>query len=217
VRKGNSGFNGQISAIGYGKRRVRCMGLVFGLGIIANSGSQSKNRRSFYSVVTTGSSFTITIGFVSYEEREDFGRWMRGFMEDVSDGRASSGFMTIQVPNRKFFRTAVPGDRGTGIVYGEAVGDMGYTLELSFVGASDPIKSNLSNRQAGLSYFKMPKNNDESRYFYPAGRQVAGAESLDGTIFDPGKKSGGQFTQPIEEVDEVEDLVGPGFVPDDIF
>lgn len=190
------------------------MGLQFGLGIIANTGAQAKTRRSFYSVVTTGSSFTIRVGFVSYEERGRFNQWMRQFMEDMVDGQAESGFMTIQVPKRKFFRTAVPNND---LVYGEAVGDLGYTLDLSYVGASDPIDSNLTTRQAGLSYFRGPQGDDsESRYFYPAGRQVSGAESLDGTIFDPGKKSGGRFVQAVEEADnDSSGMSDFGLIPDE--
>lgn len=180
--KGRFGFNGTISARGYGTRRIRVTKLDFGLGIIASSDNEARNRRAFYPIVTTGSSFTMTLGFISWEERERFHEWMNTFMADLSSGRAKYGTQTIRCPARKFTRVAVPESE---IEYGEGVTDVGYESAIGFCGASDPVDINLGSRQAGASYFKGPRKSEESRFFYPLGRQVAGAESLEGAIFDP--------------------------------
>lgn len=202
MARGDYGFNAQISAPGFGSRRVRATKLEFGLGIISTSDAEARERRAYYSIVTTGSSFTIEMGFVSVEERDQFSRWMKRFMVAVSRGDAKSGFQTIQVPSKKFTRVAVPeGD----LAYGDGVKDVAYTVRMSYMGASDPLDLNLSQKMAGVSYFKGPKHDAESRYFYPAGRQVSGAESLDGTIFDPSRTPGSTYL-PGESGDRAEDF-----------
>jgi len=168
---------------------VSVAAMMFGLGIIATSNDEARDRRGFYSIVTVGSSFTMGVGYTSWEEREAFNQWMRNFMESVASGTAKSGFMTISCPARNFYRTGVPDND---IVYGKGVRDVGYVTDLSFVGASNPLDLSLKQKMAGISYFKMPKKADAAaRYFYPAGRQVSGAEVLDGTIFDPSQTAGG--------------------------
>lgn len=180
--KGRYGHSGRISSRGIGGRRIRVVALDFGLGIIATSDGEARSRRAFYPVVTTGSSFTMTVAFISYEEREQFNQWMKDYMHSVARGTAKSGIMTIRVPARDFVRTAVP---ETDLAFGEGLTDIGYLTSIGFIGASDPVNMNLSKKMAGISYFKPPRGDQESSYFYPAGRQVRGAESLDGTIFDP--------------------------------
>lgn len=181
MSRGDHGFNARISARGAGSRRIRVISLDFGLGIIASSDNEARNRRAFYPVVTTGSSFTMTLGFVSWGERERFNTWMHAFMEGVANGGSKYGTMTVRAPSHDFTRVAVP---ETDIEYGEGVKDVAYTMAVGFIGATDPVNLTLSQRMSGVSFFQGPKSDQESRYFYPQGRQIAGAESLDGTIFD---------------------------------
>lgn len=176
-----SGFNGTISARGHGTRRLRVMGLEFGLNIIATSDNQARTRRAFYPLITTGSSFTMTVGFVSWEEREGFNRWMSNFMDDVSSGTARYGTQTVVVPSRDFQRVAVPESE---IEYGEGVGDMLYLSSVKFIGASDPLNTDLTMKQMGTAYYTKPRGSSEAQFFHPLGTQVAGAESLGETIFD---------------------------------
>lgn len=185
MARGKTGFNATISGAGLGTRKVRATKLVFGLGIIASSDNEAKSRRAFYPVVTTGSSFTMTAVFVSHEEREEFNTWLSGHMVGVSEDTASSAVLTVRVPYYDFVRTCVfANDRTPGLEYGEGVTDVGYLLDLEFLGASDPVNLDLGSRMAGISYFKQPKRG-ASRYFYPAGVQVRGAEELDATVYDP--------------------------------
>lgn len=208
MAKGGFGYNAKISAPGFGSRRVRCDEIRWGIGIIASSDNEARSRRAFYSIVTVGSSYTATFAFRDWEEREAFTQWVSRFIRQVSSGRAEGGYMTFQCPSRNFYRTAVPDDV---IEFGEGVNDMTYRVAMSFVGARDPLDLNLGKKMAGVSYFDGPKKNATSRYFYPAGRQVAGAESLDGTIFDPLDVSGGTFVEPNDT--DPRDVNDEGFGP----
>lgn len=176
------GYNGRISARGHGTQRLRVLGLNYGLGIIATSDNQARNRRAFYPLITTGSSFTMTLGFVSWGEREQFNRWMQRFMDDVSSGAARYGTQTVVVPSYNFQRVGVPEND---LVFGEGVGDVLYQTSIEYIGASDPLNTDLSARRMGTAYYKKPRGSAEAGYFHPLGTQVAGAEVLDGTIFDP--------------------------------
>lgn len=191
MARGDYGFNGSVSAEGFGTKKIRIESIVFGLGIIANE-DEARRRRVFYPVVTTGSSFTMTIAFISYDERTAWSSALQRFAEDTIDGILSSGVMTIRCPSRDFLRTAVL-DKDNQIEFGEGVGDMKYTADVSFCGASDPTNLDLSQRMAGISYFSGPKRDQQSQYFYPGGRQIKGAEDLDGAMFDPADTSGESF------------------------
>lgn len=177
------GLNATIRTGKHGSYRVRAVGLGYGLGVIATQ-EESKQRRAFYPLVTTSSSFTITLAFVSWEERERFNKWMSNFMEKVVNGRGFHAAMEIRVPSRDFIRTAVP--EGP-IEYGEGVTDVGYEMSISFVGSSDPVDPSKGAKAAELAYFEMPgkkKGRQISKHFYPAGHQLAGTGDLDGAIFD---------------------------------
>lgn len=195
MAKGDSGLNGSISAAGYGTRKVRILTLQRRLGIISTADSEAKSRRAFYPIVTTGSSFTMSVGFISYEERERFNEWMSRFLRDTVNDIARSGVMTVRMPSRDLLRTCV---LESDLNYGEGLTDMMYTLTMDFIGASDPVDLDLGTRMAGISYFRGPRGNQASRYFYPAGRQVAGAEQLDGTTYDS-RSSGSDFDQEVNQ------------------
>lgn len=187
--KGDYGFNASFSVVGAGTREIRALSLEFGLGIISNT-EEAREYQSFYPVVTTGSSFTITLGFISWEERESFNKWAERFFLSVSRGTAASGYMTIRVPSRDFLRTAIPDGA---IEYGEGVQDVGYKLRLSFKGASSPLTKLGDKHSKETSHFEPPKGKQASRFFYPAGIQVKGAGKLDQTAFDPNVASGDAF------------------------
>ncbi len=176
-----SEFNGTINGRTAGSYRVRVMGIDYGLDIISSADSEARSRRAFYSITTSGSSFGLILGFISWAERERFNKWMSGFMTSVSEQRAKYGTVTVRVPKRNFVRVGVPeGD----LEYGEGLTDMLYLVRLSFVGATNPVTSNLDSNGKGISYFKGPGSSQESSYFYPAGQQIKGAESLEEIIFD---------------------------------
>ena len=204
MTKGTFGFNGTIGSQGSGSRQVRVMALNQWIGIIAGSqASESRSRRAMYPVVTTSSSFEVTLQFLSYAERQRFNNWLTNYMLSIVGGTAQSGVMTVSVPSRKFLKVAVP---ETEVTFGEGFNDVGYTLTLGFCGATDPLDLDLGARMAGISYFKPPTSGRVTKFFYPAGEQVKGAESLDGTIFD---------TTPSDETPSDTESVDPfaGFGP----
>lgn len=208
MAKGDHGFNARISSEGIGSRRIRVTGLGIKIGIVSTSEGEARSRRSYYPVVTTSSSFTMQVAFVTYEERERFNTWIRGYLEDLSEGRARSGFMTVVIPFMDFMRTCV---LETPLDYGEGLTDLGYVTEMGFIGASEPMDINLGPKARGVSYFKKASDDTTSRYFYPAGRQIKGAEALDGTIFDPNAPSGMPF-DPVGGMPpefDTDDFIGP--------
>lgn len=208
MARGDYGFNGSVSAEGFGTKKVRIERLIFGLGIISSE-AEARNYRVFYPVVTTGSSFTMEIAFVSYEEREAWSNALKKFAEDTVYGAVSSGVMTIRCPSfDNFFRTAVL-DKDNSIEFGEGVKDLKHTASVRFCGASDPTNLKLGQRMAGISYFKGPKDNEVSKFFYPGGVQVKGAESLEDALFDPAATTGGAFT-PEPDIDRPYDQSGLG-------
>lgn len=173
-------YNGQISGPSSGTRKIRVMRIGYSLDIISSADSEGRSRRAFYPVTTEGSSFMVSIGFVSWEERESFNQWMNRFMTSVSEGTAKNGVVTVRCPSRNFIRTGVP--QGP-LVYGEGVRDLAYYTDLNFSGAYDPTDPNLSAKRQGASFFEQAANNAVSQYFYPAGVQVKGAEATDSTLF----------------------------------
>lgn len=175
-------MTGRITTNGHGSRAVRVISIAYGLGIISTE-SEARSRRAFYPVVTTSSSFGMDIAFVSWEEREAFNQWLARWMRAVTTKAGTDGYMRIEVPGRRFTRTAVL-DNGSGPTYGEAVTDVGYKVHLDFCGASDPIDSAIEIRRM-LSVFRLPdEGRKQARHFYPGGKQVKGAASLEGTLFD---------------------------------
>jgi hypothetical protein len=181
MAKGDYGHNCYIGSPGYGRRKVRVLEFERDVAIISTSENEGRRRRNYFAAMVTQSGFEITVGFVSYEERGRFNRWLSGYMEAVVDGTAPNGYVTVAIPYYDFAQTCVP---ESDLDYGEGYKDGLYTTRMKFKGASDPLDLDLSARMAGISYFQMPTDNVTSKYFYPAGRQVSGAESLEGTIFD---------------------------------
>lgn len=176
----NGPYNGQISGPSAGLKKVRIDQIINGLDIIASADSEARSRRAFYPITTDGSSFSLVLSFISWEEREDFNRWMNRFMVAVSEGTAKNGIVTVRCPNRNFIRTGVPeGD----LSYGEGVTDVGYKVNLSFVGAVDPTNADLTAKQQGASYYKGGANSAISKFFYPSGQQIKGAEAASDTTF----------------------------------
>lgn len=204
MARGDYGYNGFLGSPGLGRRQIRVLEFTRKVSIIAGGEGEARNRRGFFAQMVTSSGFTMVVAFASYEERGQFNRWLGRYMESVVAGTAANGYMTVAIPYYDFVQICVP---ETDLDFGEGYKDGLYTTTLGFVGASDPIDLDLSARMAGVSYFQMPTDNVTSKYFYPAGRQVSGAESLDGTIFDqtalPGISAPGGSTP--------DDVAGPAW------
>lgn len=184
----SKGTNGIIRTEVAGSYRVKVVRLGHGLGIIANSG-QAARRKVFYPVVTTSSSFGMTVAFSSWEERERFNNWMEGFIDKILNGRGFKAAMFVEVPSYRFTRVAVP--EGP-ILYGEGLTDVGYETNISFVGATDPVDPTKGPKAADLAYFRLPRRGSEvAKHFYPAADQLSGQSGLEGALFDVSKERDG--------------------------
>jgi hypothetical protein len=176
------GLNCRLTVGGYGVFLCRTLRLTFSLNILSNEG-EAATRRAFYPWVTSGSSFDMAVIHKTWEEREVFNAWVKGYMDRVAANQRISGSMKIEVPARRFHRVGVC--QGS-LAFGDKWDAPNATrlTTLSFVGASEPI-SVAQGDTAGTSYYKAPKVEAAlGQHFYPSGRQVSGAESLEGTLFD---------------------------------
>lgn len=193
------GFNCRLSVPGYGRTAVRTMELLYGVNIIPGSDvNEAGNRRVFYPLVTTSSSFGMVIVHTSRRDRNQFNEWLRGYMRAVTGNRRINASMKIEVPARRFVRRGICS--GT-LHYGESIGDLDsgstgqygqddpdtgrgfFQTVLDFVGASDPISALGRRTVPAASYFIGPGGR-KAQHFFPAATQVSGRESLEGTIFD---------------------------------
>jgi hypothetical protein len=186
ISHAREGYNGRLTVSRYGSFLVRVMSLDTSVKIIA-SDEEAARRRAFYPFITVGSSFDMVIVHTGWEDREAFNKWVRGYAERVTNNESIGGTMLIEVPVRRFSRIAVP---EFALTYGERLGDISYTTSMSFIGAKEPASAIGTNNVAGDSYVKSARiGQATSKYFYPSGTQVAGAASLEGTIFDSDWKS----------------------------
>ncbi len=109
--------------------------------------------------------------------REAFNDWAREYMRKVATNQPVAGYVYVEVPTRRFTRYGVLAGP---LLSGAAIGDLSYRVDLTFVGAQVPLAD------VHTSYYKAaPKDLVEAPHFYPSGTQKAGAESLEGTFYDP--------------------------------
>lgn len=172
--------NATFATKNFGSRSVMISEISYGIDIIATEGEASQ-RTAFYPLAYDGSSFSVTLIFATWEDREAFSSWLRAYMEKVLTGHGFYASMTINCPVRDFVRVGIPQDQ---LEYGEGLTDVGYTVSLNFLGVTDPTDPNSSTLNSGVAYFKWPKKDKTTKYFYPSGQQLSGAASLEGTIFD---------------------------------
>lgn len=176
------GYNCRLSVGGYGSRVCRAVVIQYDLKVIGEDASAA-NRRAYYPVVVAGSSFDLQVIHKTYDEREAFNTWVRGYMEGIAANRRMSGAMKMECPARRLVRVGVvEGTLEYGLVWNET---LSYATTLAFVGSSEPLSALGGESVEGVSYFKTARvDAATSATFYPTGSQVAGAESLEGTIFD---------------------------------
>lgn len=195
-----AGYNCRITVRGFGSRLVMCTRLAYGVEVGARE-DEAARARSLYPLYRTSPSFSLAAVFASWRQREDFNSWAADYMARAVSRQGASGYAYVEVPTRRFSRYGVL----TGpLMYGAAVGDLAYHVDLTFVGAQDPAPG------IGVSYY-LPASKDrtEAPYFYPAGTQPAGAESLEGTFYDPTPAGA---TPDVGEVPPYEQPARPGRV-----
>jgi hypothetical protein len=170
------GYNCRLSVRGYGSRVLMCTRLSYGVEVSARDDEAARSR-SLYPMYRASPSFVVSAVFASWSLREAFNAWATEYMARATAARGTSGYAYVEVPDRRFARYGVLVGP---LVYGASVGDLAYHVDLGFEGAQDPVPG------VGVSYYR-PASKDlaDAPYFYPSGTQRAGAESLEGTFYDP--------------------------------
>lgn len=159
------GFNCLLSVAGYGKRVVRCLSIYHGIDI-SSSQDETRDAAAFYTLNVTASNFFLGLTFLSRAERETFSRWCVGWARAVSANQPVGGYMRVQVPARRFNRSAV---LQGGLVFGDAIGTVSYPLTLRFIGADDPVSAVGSASVSEDSFFQTAtRDTVNAPYFYPA-------------------------------------------------
>jgi hypothetical protein len=171
-----AGWNCRLTARGYGSRLLRCLRVAYGVEIGVQE-DFAANARTLYPLNRTSPVFLLSAVFQSWEEREAFNRWASVYMRKVATNQPVSGYLYVEVPARRFARYGVLAGP---LVYGETIGDVSFPSNLTFVGAQTPVADSRT------SYYRpASKDKTEAPHFYPSGSQKAGAESLEGTLYDP--------------------------------
>jgi hypothetical protein len=189
-----AGFNTRLSVALYGSRVVRTISISYPLEVVSSE-DVGPVGRVMYPVACEVPGFTLGVVFVSREEREGFCEWMRIYMERVVANERVGGYVYVYAPARAFGRSGVPIGP---LEYGDQVGVTSWPLTLNFVGAIEPISAIGKTAVGGVSYYKGPsKDKDQAPFFYPAGTQAAGRESLEGVLYDPeGPTAGSAVREP---------------------
>ncbi len=170
------GFNTRLTARGYGSRLLRCVRLAHGVEV-GTQEDAAANGRALYPLNVVAPTFLVSAVFVDWAEREAFSRWAVDYMRRAATNQRVSGYLYVEVPARRFARYGVLAGP---LVYGDVVGTVSYPCDLTFVGAQDPVGASRAS-----FYRAAAKDTVAAPYFYPSGSQKAGAESLEGTLYDP--------------------------------
>lgn len=176
------GYNARITAAGYGSRLLRCLRVSYGVQVNTTD-DEAASARATYPLARVIPSFTLVVSLHTLAERDAFNAWVREYMRQVTTNQRVSGYMNVTVPSRNFSRSGVPVGP---LTYGARSGDFWWPTQISFVGVTDPVSAVGASTVPGASRYVGPsKDTTDAPYFYPAGTQKAGAESLEGTFFDP--------------------------------
>ena len=167
----------------YGSRAARVTDVAYGLNI-GSTEDEAATTRAYYPINQYIPAFDLTYVFTSKAERDAFSRWLQTYMGRVATNQNIGGYVYVQVPARNIAFNGVP--LGP-LVYGESVPtDLTYAVTVRYVGVTNPISGVGKSSLAGVSQFQLPrKDTKDAPYFYPAGTQKSGQESLEGTLYDP--------------------------------
>jgi hypothetical protein len=135
----------------HGYRFAPVTRLDHGMSIVPEEEGTTRKYTVWFSKVVTSSSFSATLTWASRGERDAFLEWLRGYLEEIGDpNRASRTMMRVYVamPDgmEPFHKIAVP---VSGMVYDYRAGTAAYSLNLAFVGTSDPVFSSLKTVAPG--------------------------------------------------------------------
>ena len=151
-----SGYNGVLTASGYGSIPIRVKTIEYGLNIVG-SPDASSTFKYFYTRQRQVDSFNVTVIFDSTAEREAFFTWFREYaLQAIAP--SSVGPVRVQVPVRNFDMTAT---LVNGVQKVNAPTDVLWENTLVFQGAT------FNTGYTAASTFSAPANSVSSQYFYP--------------------------------------------------
>jgi hypothetical protein len=178
-----AGYNCLMVVQKYGSRVAMVTDISYALNI-GSSEDEAASRRVYYPLNQYIPAFDISYVFKSRVERDAFNQWMQAYMQKAASNQNIGGYVYVQIPARNIAFNGVP--LGP-LVYGEAVPTTpSYPLSVRYVGVTNPTSAIGKTALAGVSQFQLPtKDTKDAPYFYPAGKQKAGAETLEGTLYDP--------------------------------
>lgn len=187
IKGAPEGYNCSLSVTGYGARVVRINDINHGVDIDVAQ-DDTRDDTTYYTLNVTDAPFAVTCIFKTLAERDSLSQWLRGWAAASSANRRVSGFMTVRCPARRFVRTAV---WEGGVVYGDTVGTVSYTLTLTFRAAEDPTSAIGQTDVLGDSRFQAAsRDTANAPYFYPAYyANGASGDAPDGAIYDRNKSA----------------------------
>lgn len=175
-------FNGTLEAPGYGTQQIRVLSIGHGVSIVSTE-AQAKNKHAIYMTKRTSGSFGLTLQ-VKRDEVTDLADWLIGYGRLLSDPADPVGPMKVSVPSRNFSKVAIPAasEYGGAIPYGDRVGVLTFRMELSFIGARDPLEYTSEL----LSSFQKTINDPiNTTFFYPAATQLSGVQTAEEVLYGP--------------------------------
>jgi hypothetical protein len=170
--------NGWIEVVGTEdepgpKRGVLVTRINHGINIV-NTEDQSRSKRALYYVRVTSGSFGMEVVWPNYGEYLSFNTWYQAYLRKLANPYLTTGrwMLRVRVPQFRLDRFCVPnGERGPSALFGDELTAVVYTQMLNFESTSDAldVEGDL------ISTYQSARNDDEdSRYFYPAGVQLRG-------------------------------------------
>jgi hypothetical protein len=158
--------------------RVRANILTHGMKVIYDE-SDARVRHALYPHRLSSAQFTIGVELIGTPERKSLSDWLASYADAVLDLDLASGefpSMLVVIPKRNFVRRGVP---LSGFEWGDHVGAMVFTPQITFETAAEPGETNPSvSRFVGL----VAQTDKDIRYFYPMSHLLNGNEAPpDGT------------------------------------
>jgi hypothetical protein len=178
-----AGENSLFAAYGFGgtpaipgaAASFRVMTMSYGLEMYYVE-TEGRAQRTIYFQHVVEDNFTVKLGFNGWQQYNDAATWFSAYSIFATDPTNSTvNPMAVIIPFLNFAGIGIP---HTGVTYGDAMVELMYIMEVSFVGTSGTLTPALDQTQAPA--------NAQALNFYPAGLQQAGstASSTEAILYD---------------------------------
>lgn len=129
--------------------------------------SHAREHRAYYPHRRSQGSFNVVVDCKQWVEFNSTMAWFRDYATAALDLDAgpTSPPMSVQVPSRNFNRLGIPTQ---GVQYGDYVGSMVFSPQISFLSVSDPNDATtgiLNSNQVSATF--EPTSDPANNYFYP--------------------------------------------------